>query len=364
MKSLQEYIDKKRKFQEAVINFIENETRNGNESSIDLKDLIEKLNEEQILQDRQEMESFLYMVSSISKYHHRSDFFFTKIENLLLECKKEIRHFFTDKELFHIFQSNKRILLFLIKQKMLVLDQSIVDIMLIKYEKFNYIKFFLPDIKKFLNNEQIKLNEIDETNFEENRKIGENDNYICKLIRNDLIDEFINYVNSKNIQLSTTIENSIYETNPLLNKKNPTLIEYSAFFGSIQIFKYLLLNKVEITESLLIYSIHGCNSELIHLLEENLNQISNYLYSKSISESIKCHHNDLADYFINNNQNNNEIVLYDGIKYYNYFYLPVDLGSLESFYFFCKYNYFKIVEFIIKENDIDINFVVIRLYLF
>ena len=83
-------------------------------------------------------------------------------------------------------------------------------------------------------------------NFEENRKIGENHNHICKLIRNDLIDEFISYVNLKNIPLQTKIDNSIFETNLGLIDSNITLIDYAAFHGSTQIFKYLYLNNAKI----------------------------------------------------------------------------------------------------------------------
>ena len=80
--------------------------------------------------------------------------------------------------------------------------------------------------------------------FFEKRKIGENDNHICQLIRKDLIEEFIVYVNRNNISLESLINPSIFETNSfLLKNKEVSLIEYAAFFGSIQIFQYLKINK-------------------------------------------------------------------------------------------------------------------------
>ena len=121
-------------------------------------------------------------------------------------------------------------------------------------------------------------------NFFENREKGENDSYICKLIREDSIDEFIEYVNKSNISLESTINQSIYETNAfLIQKQNEyiilrfnqsnsnssiTLMEYAAFFGSIQIFQYLKINGVEMNQELWLYSIHGKNAEIIHLIEE------------------------------------------------------------------------------------------------
>ena len=52
-------------------------------------------------------------------------------------------------------------------------------------------------------------------------------------------------------------------------RKKITLIEYAAFFGSIQIFNYLKLNKISLTPSLWKYAIHGNNAEIIQILEEN-----------------------------------------------------------------------------------------------
>lgn len=52
-------------------------------------------------------------------------------------------------------------------------------------------------------------------------------------------------------------------------KKSISIIEYASFFGSIQIFQYLIMNKVELKPSLWLYAIHSQNAELISLLEEN-----------------------------------------------------------------------------------------------
>ena len=117
------------------------------------------------------------------------------------------------------------------------------------------------------------------------------------MIRADSIDDFIIYVNRYNISLSSTINSSIFETNSfLLKNKKTTLIEYAAFFGSIQIFQYLRLNNVILSKRLWLYSIHGKNWELIHLLEECRVRPENGTFIKCLQESIKCHHNDIANY--------------------------------------------------------------------
>ena len=66
-----------------------------------------------------------------------------------------------------------------------------------------------------------------------------------------------------------SLNDSIFETNRFLINKTPKLIEYAAFFGSIQIFNYLITNNAEIKPSMWLYAIHGKNAEIIHLIEEN-----------------------------------------------------------------------------------------------
>ena len=115
----------------------------------------------------------------------------------------------------------------------------------------------------------------------------------------DLIDEFVAHVSQTGISLNSTIKPSIYETNNFLlqKEKKVTLIEYSFFYGSIQIVNFLKLNEIKLEQSMLPYAIHGHNLDLIHFFdaknEEEFNV--NFFY-----EAIKCHHNDIAGYFKNN----------------------------------------------------------------
>lgn len=46
-------------------------------------------------------------------------------------------------------------------------------------------------------------------NFEENRKIGENHNYVCQLKRKDLIHEFSTDFNMNNLTLNYRIPKSL-----------------------------------------------------------------------------------------------------------------------------------------------------------
>ena len=219
-------------------------------------------------------------------------------------------------------------------------------------DRNRYSDFFYPEIKEFLPAEksmEIERNllAIDENifdNFDENRHKGVNNSYICTLIRQDLVEEFIAHVNRIKISLASTIMPSIFETNSfLIKKKNPTLIEYSAFYGSIQIFQYLLMNRVKLTPSLWLYTIHSKNAELIHILEYNEVQPPENDYTNCFDESIKCHHNCIAEYIENNLLEINKTHSINTVSYIlcyrNYSNFPIDFDTDDEFFYLCKFNY-------------------------
>ena len=202
----------------------------------DFHDFIDKIETYQLVKNKYEFKYFLYMILNISNNHYRQKSFFTRIEQIIQFYNSEIAHHFTNFELFHIFQSNKRIILFLFETKMLNIDEPIFKIL--KEKNTIYRDYFLPELNQLSKENEIN-DQIDESTFYTNRKIGENENYICCMIRNDSVIEFIQYINRTNYSLKTLIFPSIFETNSFLLNKMPTMIEYSAFFGSIQIFQYL-----------------------------------------------------------------------------------------------------------------------------
>ena len=164
------------------------------------------------------------------------------------------------------------------------------------------------------------------------------------------------------------------------------MIEYSAFFGAIQIFQYLLTNKAELTPSLWRYAIHSNNAELIHFLEINKvpppiyiincpkmyehmhpktksNDLGNN-YINCLIESIKCHHNDIADYIENNfiNEQNLQIkekILSNYIKYHNYSYFQTDIICDYGFFYLCLYNYNILVNLLLEKKDKEIQSIII-----
>ena len=80
----------------------------------------------------------------------------------------------------------------------------------------------------------MELDEFNQENFtvyERNRKLGENNDAIAEMIRNDLVEKFIIHVNQNNMNLNSNIIGSNFETNEFLIYRTPTLIEYAAFYG-------------------------------------------------------------------------------------------------------------------------------------
>ena len=336
--NISEYLENKKQLYEKIIEFIDEE--DIAENCFD--NIIKILNDFNLGKDQTELGSFLSLISSISNNHYRSQLFFKKIEFILLHFKDQIKQHFSNFRIFNIFKNNKKLLYFFFKEKLITPDKSIYNIISQKqYIQKNYLNYFWTEFQPFFNDELRQKIEsqnkeyIERGDFEECRNIGENDSMICELIRNDKVEDFIALVNRKNYSLSSTINSSIFETNPFLILKKPTLIEYAAFFGSIQIFTYLKIQKVKLTQDLWLYSIHGKNPNIIHMLEDNHVESNDQLFNQCFIESITCHNNDSAKYIqdvlIDLDLNQNQIIK-EVLKSYNYPYFPDNLNCKYIFY--------------------------------
>ncbi|KAK8898747.1 hypothetical protein M9Y10_001039 [Tritrichomonas musculus] len=357
---IKNYIEDIKTIQENILEYLESKQSADDE----LINLNYSFTCQEIFKDKLKFKMILRLISKIADNHNRAENLFQKIENFLKSNENEIKSAFSNDQIFHIFKNNKKILLFLFSEKIIIPNYHIFSIITnYKNTLKSYPSFFYPEFKSFFNDELIKkynIDKIDPEEFEEKRQIGEREFYISKLIREDLIDEFIIYVSKTNISLSSVINQSIFETNNFLIDKTPTLIEYAAFFGSIQIFHFIRLNNIELTPSLWTYAIHGRNYEIIHLLEEN--HVFPSSYKECLIESIKCHHNEITDYIRNNYCDNNDLnsnVFIQSIKYYNFIYFSEKRmkQSKNIFYFLCKYDYCQLIKLLVdrKFNNLDIN---------
>ena len=353
---IQSYLKNIEDFQKCLLEYLDNEI-----SESEYLNLINFFQDQIINSKIQEAKETLQLLLNIINNHHRTPNFWSKIDKFLLNFKDSLKQTLSNFEIFDIFKSNKRILLFLIKESIISFDQQIINIINdSEYWNSGYIKYFIIESKPFISDklyDEIKeeLNDKDFKNFEENRKIGENNSKICTLIRQDSIDEFVEYVSRTNLPISGTIKQSIFETNSFLLNRDVSLIEYAAFFGSIQIFQYLRFNKVEMKPSLWLFAIHGRNPELIHLIEENQIEPMYNNYKNLLEVSIKCYSNDIAAYIQNNyidiNSENNFMLINLHFKYRNYEFLPKDLNEPYILFFLCKYNYAFLLNQVLKSNN-------------
>ena len=367
---VQEYFEIMKTIQTHIIELLDTENDTDDESIMKLID------DHQMREDRSQLAALINLIVNISSNHHRTSDFFKKIETIFLILKDDMSHHFSNIELYDFSKNNKRILLFFFQNKIVVPDKSIASFLVCQIEsntssqeeqKNDNALFFYPEIKEFIDDEELKEKiekrlenlQIKYSIFDENRTIGENDNYICHLIRNDLVEEFVAYVNRTNYDLSSKIKPSIFETNNfLINHKCISLIEYSAFFGSIQIIQYLNFNKVQLTRSLWLYCIHSNNADLVHFLEDKHIGIEDYYHKIYISEAIKCHHNNIANYLINcfsrNEKEIENFIYFKGIKYYNFSFFPEFMND-NVFNFMCELNCFPILETLLKIENLYVN---------
>lgn len=113
------------------------------------------------------------------------------------------------------------------------------------------------------------------------------------------------------------------------------------------------------TSSLWPFAIHGKNSEIIHFLEERKIEPENQSYKECLKESIKCHHNNIANYIYENYLTNNkddkieDEMYYLSIKYYNF--ELINSIDLNHFIDFCKYGYYDFVNKLLEKSELNIN---------
>ena len=218
--------------------------------------------------------------------------------------------------------------LFFNKLILFLLENDIVDFQSVNDERcedVNYFFFFFPEIRKDLYFFYSILNEnpelipvIEKIDIEQHymlRKRGCNENPLAVLIRDDNIDELTREINAKNV--NTILDYSYYERFEFVNSKSdmPTLIEYSAFFGSIKSFKFLLNCNARINNDLPQFAVAGGNVEIIRIcIEKKL-----VFDDECFEVAIRYHQNSIVEYFhreLNKSFSRKSVLL--SVKSHNY----------------------------------------------
>lgn len=366
------YVEKKKSIQAFLLSFLDKESDFEEHHT----NFINCINDQRLLDDPHEVKMLLHMIYIISNNHNRTTNFFDKIDSLLLFLKPTIQIFFSAIDVFNIFKGNKRILLSLFENKIIIINQQIAEIMKSnKYIASDYPIYFFPELQPFfqaieLYSYQMEINQMNQNgdimnDFALKRKIGENHNYICSVMRDDNIEAFIIYINKYGLNSSSFVHKSAFETHQFLLKNQPTLLEYAAFFGSIQIFKFLINNGAQPRPQLWSCAIFGCDPELINILIEKNIAPAFCSYKECINTAIKCHHNEIANYIYNNffQTQNIEEVFDSATKYYNFMLFPKNFNSIQ-FYNFCLSDFYNLVNIILQEKQVDINAVIVLMPIF
>ena len=333
------HVSKMKELYSAFINFIE--ATDGYQD--EYGSFIQVLENQEILKNPVLTLDLHRLISSVEENHQRTSDFYEKIEQIIQYVFKNSKTSFSNSEIFQIYKTGKRILLLLLEKKYLIPNESIIS-QILEEDWGKYCYYLYSAIKQCLSKDQQtkiesdiknKFNE-DIESFANKCRIGENDSYICYLIRQDMIEDFVTYYHQSNINLSCQITPSIFESHSFLIDKTPTLIEYATFFGSINIIKFLKFNEVYIDNELWHYAIHSNDPELIHFCEENHILKNDANYVNILRESIHCHHNNIYDYVRSYLISQKRDQIYNDVfdsyikSTYNYMFYPEDIESMIS----------------------------------
>lgn len=115
------------------------------------------------------------------------------------------------------FKATKDSFFFLFEENLLQLNNSISqelaaddDYFYYFYPELSSYNFVIPrESSKSTDSKIIDYIQSSPEEFNFKRRIGENDDYLCKLIREDDIDNFISYINKNSISVNSQIEESI-----------------------------------------------------------------------------------------------------------------------------------------------------------
>ena len=264
-------------------------------------------------------QKILISINSIANCHPK--LIINLIDILKLFLDDIIECHFTSNSISRMI-TNKALLLFCVKNNIVSID----TIIRMSTNDFSIFQYFYKEIKE--NNYEYYTNEISKhqrtheniTMFEsylskyydESRTSGLDCRELSKIIQNDSFDEFQKLLSQTNISLTTRISPTIFDCyvfeyiRSLIDDcydYSPQIIEYAAFFGAETIFKFLFFHINELPfNTLPLYAAAGGCCEIIHMIET-----TNLIFEQdSINCGIICHNNNLVEYLVDKNSDDNQ----------------------------------------------------------
>ncbi|KAK8889561.1 hypothetical protein M9Y10_034311 [Tritrichomonas musculus] len=273
---------------------------------------------------------------------------------ILQFISSKIKPLFDSHEISSLFENKSALLVFL--QAKLITANSIIQ----KFDNRQFdINFFFPDIETAKKPKNIKTMQNDEYRF-----YGHNEDNIAKIIRNDDVHSLNKALKLDELLLNSTIHTSRYETFDFVKSfgKKPSLIEYSAFFGRVNVFRYLLERGAVVSEVLPEFAVCGGSIEIIHSLEENKHLTFG---AECLQASVEFFQYELIEYIISTNNVKYSIFdLLESIKHFNYevFIEIIKVGELctvdnmnQCLFYSIEYQNIDALNLILKFDGIDVN---------
>lgn len=127
--SIHDYLEDKKKLYHSIIQFFESSNDRNDDNFSETKFEIFKKNvkTQKIEADHEELEQFLQIMKNIFNNHHRGREFIEKFQKIILFYKDKINQTLSNQKIYEIFEDNKLILLFLMKNNIISIDKQIYD---------------------------------------------------------------------------------------------------------------------------------------------------------------------------------------------------------------------------------------------
>lgn len=157
-----------------------------------------------------------------------------------------------------------------------------------------YAKEYLSKNAMLVEHKNIELFSKDPADHSRNRSIFYHTHPLHKHIRDDDLESFQNYLSHNKININFCFPRSPYERTYTIDR-SPSLIQYAAVYGSLNIFKFLWQQpNISIPDNLISYAFSGRNYEIIHLCETSCDM------NNGITFAISSQMDELIEYCIDN----------------------------------------------------------------